>query len=103
MDTNYQQNAKIFKAFCDASRLKILDMLKDGEKCGCMLLEEMHITQPTLSHHMKYLCESGIINCRKEGKWMHYSINKENLNHAQEILASFGSLTENKKYIIYNR
>lgn len=103
METIYQQDAKIFKAFCDASRLKILDMLKDGEKCACMLLEEMQITQPTLSHHMKYLCESGIINYRKEGKWMHYSINIENLNYAKEILISFYPLSIDKDRLYCNK
>lgn len=91
MNTIYQENAKILKAFCDASRLKILDMLKDGEKCACKLLEEMQITQPTLSHHMKYLNDSGIIHSRKEGKWMYYSINEHGLKKAQEILHSFAS------------
>lgn len=89
MDTAYKENAKILKAFCDASRLKILDMLKDGEKCACKLLEEMNITQPTLSHHMRYLNDSGIIHSRKEGKWMYYSINEQGLKKAQQILHSF--------------
>lgn len=88
METNYPQNARIMKAFCDASRLEILDMLKDGEKCACKLLEEMNITQPTLSHHMKYLSDSGIIHCRREGKWSHYSIDEKGLQNAKNILDS---------------
>jgi ArsR family transcriptional regulator len=46
----------------------------------------MNITQPTLSHHMKTLLDSGIVNGRKEGKWMHYSISKEGLEKAQKYL-----------------
>ena len=63
---NYQNNAKVFKAFCDENRLAILDMLRTGEKCACDLLEELHITQPTLSHHMKILCDAGVVQGRKD-------------------------------------
>lgn len=67
--------AAICKALGDSNRLQIVQMLSDGEKCGCKLLEAFEITQPTLSHHMKILCECGLVNERKEGKWHHYSIN----------------------------
>lgn len=86
MELNEKQTAAIFKAFCDENRIKILQLLLDGEKCACKLLEEMNITQPTLSHHMKTLLDSGIVNGRKEGKWMHYSISKEGLEKAQKYL-----------------
>ena len=86
MELNSKKTAAIFKAFCDENRIKILQLLIDGEKCACKLLEAMNITQPTLSHHMKTLLDSGIVNCRKEGKWMYYSISKEGLEKAQEYL-----------------
>ncbi len=86
MELNEKKVAVIFKAFCDENRIKILQLLIDGEKCACKLLEAMNITQPTLSHHMKTLLDSGIVNGRKEGKWMHYSISKEGLEKAQEYL-----------------
>ena len=63
----YQNKAKVFKAFCDENRLIILEMLQSGEKCACKLLDELKISQSTLSHHMKILCESGIVSSRKEG------------------------------------
>ncbi|MBR2913662.1 MAG: winged helix-turn-helix transcriptional regulator [Oscillospiraceae bacterium] len=86
MYTDAKKTAAIFKAFCDENRIKILQLLIDGEKCACKLLEEMNITQPTLSHHMKTLLDSGIVEGRKEGKWMHYSISAEGLQKAQEYL-----------------
>ena len=86
MEINTKKTAVIFKAFCDENRIKILQLLIDGEKCACKLLEEMNITQPTLSHHMKTLLESGIVEGRKEGKWMHYSISEEGLEKAQKYL-----------------
>ena len=78
--------ADIFKAFCDENRIRILQILIDGEKCACRLLEGMSITQPTLSHHMKILCDSGIVTGRKEGKWMYYSISEDGLKKAQTYL-----------------
>lgn len=84
-----KKTATMFKAFCDGNRLKILQALQGGEQCACNLLEEMHITQPTLSHHMKILCDSGIVVGRKEGKWMHYSISNEGIDAAKECLNQF--------------
>ena len=71
--------ANICKALGDSNRLQIIQMLADGEKCGCKLLEAFEITQPTLSHHMKILCECGLVNARKEGKLQCYSLNCEML------------------------
>ena len=78
--------ALICKALGDANRLEIVQMLSDGEKCGCKLLERFEITQPTLSHHMKILVECGLVNARKEGKWQHYSLNCETLTQFKEFI-----------------
>ena len=53
--------ASIFKAFCDENRIRIIKLLRSGEKCACKLLEEINVTQPTLSHHMKILCDAEIV------------------------------------------
>lgn len=86
--------AVMFKAFCDENRLRILQMLQEGERCACNLLDEMHITQPTLSHHMKILCDSGVVVGRKEGKWMHYSISDAGMNEVRECLNRFAKHTD---------
>lgn len=86
MENSHANNAKVFKAFCDENRLQILELLQSGEKCACVLLENLSISQPTLSHHMKILCESGIVVLRKEGKWTHYSISADGVNIAQTLL-----------------
>ena len=78
--------AAMFKAFADENRIQILELLRDGERCACRLLEEMKITQPTLSHHMKILCDSGIVVGRKDGKWMHYSISEDGLENVRNYL-----------------
>ena len=79
--------ALVFKALCDENRIRIIKMLGNGEKCACKLLEEMNVTQPTLSHHMKILCDSGIVIGRKEGKWMHYSISEDGAKLAVDYLS----------------
>ncbi|MEG1859171.1 MAG: metalloregulator ArsR/SmtB family transcription factor [Christensenellaceae bacterium] len=86
MKNQYLQNAKVFKAFCDQNRLRIIEFLTSGEKCACVLLEKVQIGQSTLSHHMKILVDSGIVCARKEGKWTHYSIRNEGVQTAQDLL-----------------
>lgn len=75
MEANgFSGDARRFHALADPNRLAILSALQQGEKCACDLLEDLQISQPTLSHHMKLLVDSGLVAARKEGRWMHYSI-----------------------------
>lgn len=62
----FRNDVKKIKALADENRLAIMLLLQGGEKCGCILLEELNITQPTLSHHMRLLCDSGLVTGRKE-------------------------------------
>ena len=78
--------ALICKALGDSNRLQIVELLSTGEKCACKMLEKFEITQPTLSHHMKILRECDLINVRKEGKWMHYSLNCETLSTFRDYI-----------------
>jgi ArsR family transcriptional regulator, arsenate/arsenite/antimonite-responsive transcriptional repressor len=86
MNHSYIEDAKVFKAFCDENRLMILEMLRSGEKCACKLLENLNIGQSTLSHHMKILCDSGVVRSRAEGKWTHYSLNDDGIGYAKTLL-----------------
>lgn len=88
-EIDYAEYAKIFKVFSDPKRLKIMDMLSNGELCACRILEEFAITQPTLSHDMKLLSDIGLVIPRKEGKWTHYSLNMDKMN---EIYRTVGRL-----------
>ena len=97
MEKRYEGAAKVFKAFCDENRLMILEMLQAGERCACELLEELHIGQSTLSHHMKILCDSGIVKSHKEGKWTYYAINEEGVELAKKILVQVTSVHEHSK------
>lgn len=86
---NYREDAKKFKALADENRLAILKSIQKKEKCACYLLEELNISQSTLSHHMKLLCDSGLVNYRKDGKWMHYSISKKGSKIFREMMENY--------------
>lgn len=82
----HQEDAKVFKALCDPKRLAILEQLRSGEKCACVLQEPMDLTQSGLSYHMKILCDSGIVASRQEGKWTHYRLSEAGRKMAMERL-----------------
>jgi ArsR family transcriptional regulator len=85
----------IFKAMGDETRLKILTMLTRGKTCACKILEAFNFTQPTLSYHMKQLVDSGLVDAQKEGKWVHYSINKERVDLISELVATISKVGDN--------
>lgn len=86
MRINYADHAVILKALAEPTRLQIIDMLSCGELCACIINEKFDITQPTLSHHMKVLCDSGVVLARKDGKWMHYSLNEQRLSEIRHFI-----------------
>lgn len=95
----YKDDVRLIKALADENRLAILELLQGGEKCGCVLLEELRITQPTLSHHMKILCDTGIVDSCKDGKWMHYSLSLEGSNTLREMVERYSiGETDYKNY-----
>ena len=65
-------------------------MLSDKELCACSILDEFNITQPTLSYHMKILMDSSLVNGRKDGSWMRYTLNKEK---SDELISFFKGIT----------
>ena len=79
-----EKTAEICRALSDENRLKIIELLTGGELCACRILEKLNITQPTLSHHIKILCECALVNARRNGKWMHYSINCETFSEFKQ-------------------
>lgn len=81
-----KDKAAVFKALGDETRLTILDMLSCGEICACEILEGLHLTQPTISHHMKILQQVGLVKARKDGRWMHYSIDKGKVEEIKEFI-----------------
>lgn len=95
MESIYEQRAKIFKAFCDERRQKILELLQHGEQCACKLIEGTGMPQSTLSYHMKILCDSGIVTGREVGKWTHYRMNEDGCNTAMDLLQQITTIHPN--------
>ena len=95
MDNKHLNSARVFKAFCDENRLMIIEMLQSGEKCACALLARLRISQPTLSHHMKILCDCGLVVGRKDGKWTYYSLNEKTTKKFKDFLHIITTEKEN--------
>ncbi len=93
MESIHEKNAEVFKALCDPKRLAILQLLRSGEKCACVLMEQLGMGQSAVSYHMGILCRSGIVRGRQEGKWVHYSISTEGSRAAVELLKELTSPT----------
>jgi len=93
MACDYQRMAKILKALSDPKRLKIVDMLSERELCAGEILEFFQVSQPTLSHDMKLLIESGLIADRREGKRVIYTINADAV---ESLLGTLREITRDK-------
>ncbi|MBI4827021.1 MAG: metalloregulator ArsR/SmtB family transcription factor [Nitrospirae bacterium] len=74
-----QETIQILKALSDETRLNIISLMKEGEICVCDITETLQVSQPKISFHLNVLKEAGIIIDRKQGKWVHYSINDSDL------------------------
>ena len=63
-----------FKALADATRLRIIGLLRAGEICVCDIHGSLGLPQPTVSRHLAYLRKSGLVSTRKDGLWVHYRL-----------------------------
>ena len=83
------QLIRVFKALGDEKRLEILRLINaEDDICACDILESMNILQSSLSQHIKILCNADLVKCRRDGKWMRYSINRETFEKVGEIIDS---------------
>jgi ArsR family transcriptional regulator len=65
---------QFFRALADRTRLRLLNLLGDGEVCVCFFVEVLRMSQPKISRHLSYLRRAGVVASRREGKWMHYRL-----------------------------
>lgn len=70
------QLVPVFAALADRTRLRLLNLMKDREVCVCYFVEILGQSQPKVSRHLAYLRRSGLVLARREGKWMHYRIDR---------------------------
>lgn len=78
----------IFKALSDETRLRIIKLLEQGELCVCDITAALDMVQPKVSFHLSTLKEAGLIKDRKQGKWIHYSLNEKDLFKRMLILSA---------------
>jgi len=78
-DEQAEATAALFRALGDPARVRIVNMLATagGEVCGCDLTDGLGLSQPTVSHHLKKLHESGLLEREQRGKWAYYSLKRE--------------------------
>jgi ArsR family transcriptional regulator len=86
VDIDFTHGTAIIKALSDETRLRIVHILSCGELCACDILEYFNLTQPTLSHHLNVLVDSGLVTTRNEGKWTHYSLAKSELAFLEQFI-----------------
>ena len=84
--TSFRKGVLLFHALSDVTRLALLDQLSNGERCVCELTDAMKAGQSRLSFHLKVLKDAGLIQDRREGRWMYYSINPETIEELEELV-----------------
>lgn len=77
-----------FAALADRTRLRLLNLMRDGEVCVCFLAETLETNDPKISRHLSYLKRADLVTARRDGKWMHYRISEPSDKRAAEILNS---------------
>lgn len=75
-----------FLALADKTRLRLLNLLREDEICVCFFTEVLGESQPKISRHLAYLRNAGIVEARREGKWMNYRIVKPENEYAAQVL-----------------
>lgn len=83
--------ATLCKALSDPIRVEVMGMLTVEKRCACQILEKLHITQPTLSHHMGVLVASGLVLSERRGKWVFYGIDTVALQTLRDYLQDLGT------------
>jgi ArsR family transcriptional regulator len=77
---------RMFRAFSDRTRLRILSLLRSGELCVCDLVRVIGAPQPTVSRHLAYLRRAGLVTARKDGLWMYYELTPARSDFHRKLL-----------------
>jgi ArsR family transcriptional regulator, arsenate/arsenite/antimonite-responsive transcriptional repressor len=85
-ETNGFNTELFFSALADKTRLRLLNLMRDGEVCVCFFAETLGTNNPKISRHLSYLKRADLVSGRREGKWMHYRINEPTDQNAKAVL-----------------
>lgn len=86
-----ERTAQLFHALSDETRLHILELLAEGEQCVCDLTDTLKTGQSRLSFHLKTLKDAGLLQDRREGRWVYYALNQEALDELNEMIDTLKS------------
>ena len=95
--------ARFFQALGDRTRLRLLNLMRGGEICVCYLVEILGEPQPKISRHLAYLRQAGLVETRREGKWMHYRVAAPEHPGAARILRQTLKVLEQDKTMLADR
>ena len=85
--TQLGEMERLFAALADQTRLRLLNLMRDDEVCVCFFTEVLNESQPKISRHLAYLRKAGLVDSRRDGKWVHYKINRLDNPMARELLS----------------
>jgi len=81
-----KETAQIFKALSDETRLRIMALLLRGQElCVCDIMAALDLPQSTVSRHLSYLRNTGLVDDRRQGIWMHYKVNRKKIEHGSDL------------------
>jgi ArsR family transcriptional regulator len=92
--TDVSRATQLFHALSDETRLAVVEMLRDGERCLCDLQDALDVAQSRLSFHLKVLKDAGLVSDRKAGRWVHYALNADAFT---ELTAIAGDLKPSRR------
>jgi ArsR family transcriptional regulator len=87
----------LFLALADKTRLRIINLLSSGEVCVCFFTEALQEAQPKISRHLAYLRRSGMVETKREGKWIYYRLAAPKNEHAAQILSELQNWLKNNQ------
>lgn len=87
------------KAFADPTRVRVLSALRSGELCVCELCDVLQVPQSTLSTHLQVIRDAGLVQTRKEGKWIYYAMDPRKAPLAESLLQFFAPALARDKTI----
>lgn len=89
---DHARAAQLFHALSDETRLAVLDMLRDGERCVCDLQDALDAAQSRLSFHLKVLKGAGLVTDRREGRWSYYALVPDALGEAHDVVRALATV-----------
>jgi ArsR family transcriptional regulator len=92
-----------FSALADKTRLRLLNLMRDGEVCVCFFADTIETNNPKISRHLAYLKRANLVTGRRDGKWMHYQINEPEDEKAKKVFAAMMEMIKEDEDMEFDR